>query len=313
MALTQKRFDPSGDNAVLLYISFFKFLVLIVFAGNYGIFRDEFYYLECSKHLSWGYVDQPPLSIFILSVSRKLFGESIIGIRIFAYIASCITVFISGLIAREFGAGKFIQAITALSVIFCAVILGGGNYFSMNAFDILFSAVIFYLLIRLIKYDNPKTWILLGIVFGIGLENKLTPLFIAFGLAIGLLLTKQRKYFLSKELYIGASIALLIFLPNLIWQMMNGYPTLEFIHNATVMKNVQFGFIGFFVNALIELNPLYAVYLPGFFYFLFFNTMGKRFSIIGWICIIVFIVFVLNNGKPYYMGVFYPAYPFLLP
>ena len=307
MSLTQKRFDSSGDNAVLLYISLFKFLVLILFAGNYGIFRDEFYYLECSKHLSWGYVDQPPLSLFILAVSRKIFGDSILGIRLLAYIASCITVFISGLIAREFGAGKFVQAMTALCVVFCPVVLGGGNYFSMNAFDIMFSTVILYLLIKLIKYDNPKIWLLLGIVFGMGIENKLTPLFIAFGLGIGLLFTKQRKYFLSKELYIGASIALLLFLPNLIWQKLNGFPTLEFIHNATVMKNVQFGFIGFFLNALMELNPLYAVYLPGFFYFLFLSTNGKKYALIGWICIIVFIVFVLNNGKPYYMGVLYPA------
>jgi hypothetical protein len=305
--LTKKRFDLSGDNAVLFYISLFKFLVLILFAGNYGLFRDEFYYLDCSKHLSWGYVDQPPLSLIILSVSRTLFGESILGIRLFAYIASCITVFMSGLIAREFGGGKYVQAMTALSVIFCGVILGGGSDFSMNSFDVLFAAIIFYLLICLIKQDNPKLWILLGVAFGLGLENKLSPLFIAVGLFAGLILTKQRKYFLTKELYIGAFVGLLIFLPNIIWQIVNGFPTLEFIHNASVMKNVHLGFRDFFRSSLSELNPLYTIYLPGTFYFLFFNKIGKKYALIAWICITVFIVFVLNNGKPYYMGVLYPV------
>jgi hypothetical protein len=162
-------------------------------------------------------------------------------------------------------------------------------------------------LIRLVKHDNPKIWILLGVVFGLGLENKLSPIFIAFGLFIGIILTKQRKYFLTKELYIGAALGLIIFLPNIIWQMGNGFPTLEFMHNASSMKNVHLGFSAFFLNSLSELNPLYTVYLPGAFYFLFFNKSGKNYALIAWICIIVFIVFVVNNGKPYYMGVLYPV------
>jgi hypothetical protein len=307
MNSTNKRFNPAGENAVLLYISLFKFLMLLVFAGNYGLFRDELYYLECSKHLSFGYVDQPPLSIFILAVSRTLFGESILGLRIFAYIAGCATVFVSGLIAREFGAGKFVQAITAASVIFCGTVLGGGSYFSMNAFDVLVISLIFYLLIRLVKYDKPKLWIILGILFGIGLQNKLSPLFIAFGLTVGMILTKQRKYFLTKELYIGAVLALLIFLPNLIWEKVNGFPTLEFMRNASSMKNVHLSFLDFFRGSLSELNPLYIVYLPGAFWFLFFNKKGREFAVIAWIYIIVFVVFVQNNGKPYYMGVLFPA------
>jgi len=301
-----KNLDLTSSSSILIYFALIRFLLLILFAGNYGIFRDEYYYIECSKHLDWGFVDQPPLCAFILFVSRALFGESILAIRIFAYTASSITIFVSGLIARELGGGKFAQSLSALAVIFCPVILGGGSYFSMNAFDVLLSSLFFYFLIRLIKTENLKLWIVIGLICGIGLENKLTFLFLGFGLAVGLTLTKNRKYFLSKELWIGGAIAFLIFLPNIIWQMKNNFPTLEFMRNASTRKNTSLDFLDFFRGSLMELNPIYIILLVTAFYFLFLHKEGKRFAMFGWSYISIFIVFVLNSGKPYYMGVLYP-------
>lgn len=297
----------TGENAILIYISLFKFLLLVLVAGNYGLFRDELYYIECSKHLSWGYVDQPPFSILMLAISRTLFGESILGIRVFAYLAGSATIFISGLITRELGGKKFVQLFVAIAVIFSGTVLGTSNYFSMNSFDIFFASLMFYLLVLIVKNDNPKLWILLGLTLGIGLENKLTFLFVGFGLFVGLILTKQRKYFLSKELYICAAIALIIFLPHLIWQAVNHFPTLEFMKNAAMRKNQHLGFWGFLSGSIMELNPFYTIFIITAGYFLFFNKEGKNFSIIGWMFISIFIVFVLNNGKPYYMGVLFPV------
>jgi len=306
IVMKTKNFDPTSSTSILIYLALSKFLLMILFADNYGIFRDEYYYIECSKHLDWGFVDQPPLSALILFISRSLFGESLLAIRIFAYIAGCITIFMSGLIARELGGGKFAQSLSALAVIFCPVILGGGSYFSMNVFDVLLAALLFYYLIRLIRTENSRLWILIGLICGLGLENKLTFLFIGFGLATGLVLTKNRKYFLSKELWIGGAIAFLIFLPNIMWQMKNNFPTLEFMRNASTRKNVSFGFLDFFHGSMMELNPFYIILLAAAFYFFLFHKEGKRFAIFAWIYISIFVVFVLYGGKPYYMGVLYP-------
>ncbi|NJD22153.1 MAG: glycosyltransferase family 39 protein [Melioribacter sp.] len=304
--MKERKLELTSATAIIFYLSLFKFFLLILFAGNYGIFRDEYYYIECSKHLDWGFVDQPPLCALILFISRTFLGESILAIRIFAYIASSATVFISGLIARELGGRKFAQSLTALAVIFCPVILFGGSFFSMNAFDVLLSSLFFYYLIRLVKTENPKLWMVIGLICGIGLENKLTFLFLGFGLAVGLILTKNRKYLLSKELLVGGIIVLLISLPNIIWQMKNDFPTLEFMRNASTRKNVSFGFLDFFLGSLMELNPFYIIFLAGAFYFLLFHKEGKRFTIFAWMYISIFVVFVLNSGKPYYMGVLYP-------
>ncbi len=96
----------SSTNAILIYLSLFKLILLLVFAGNYGIFRDEYYYIETSKHLAFGYVDLQPLSAILLAISRFIFGDSIFGIRIFSYLAGSAIVFVTGLIARELGGSK---------------------------------------------------------------------------------------------------------------------------------------------------------------------------------------------------------------
>ena len=297
----------SSTNAILFYLSLFKLILLIVFAGNYGIFRDEYYYIEISKRLAWGYVDVQPLSEVILSVSRALFGDSIFGIRVFSYLAGSVIVFISGLIARELNGSKFAQIFTAFLVIFSGVVLGTSSYFSMNSFDILLSALMFYFLIRLINTNNAKLWLVIGLLFGLGLQNKLTFLFLGFGLAVGLMLTQNRKHLKSKEIWIGAAIAFIIFLPNIIWQIANNFPTLEFMRNASAYKNKPMSLIEFTLNSLLELNPGYSLFILTGIYFLFFNKQGKAYSIIGWVYVSVFLIFVFNNGKPYYMGVLYPV------
>jgi hypothetical protein len=298
---------PKNENAILIYLSLLKFIALIIFAGNYGLFRDEYYYVECSKHLSWGYVDQPPLSIFILWISRNLFGDSLLGIRIFAYITSSATVFLSGIISREMNGGKYSQALTATAAAFSGVILGSGGLYSMNTFDIFLSALMFYFLVKLLKTNDKKLWIPIGIIFGIGLMNKLTFLFLGFGLVVGLLLTRDRKYFLTKELWIAGALALIIFLPHIIWQFANGFPTIEFMRNAAERKNVSLSVIQFFTNSLMELHPLSTLLLIAAFYFLFFHKDGRKFILIALLYLSVFLVFVFRNGKPYYMGVLYPV------
>jgi hypothetical protein len=297
----------TSTNAILIYLAFFKLIMLLIFAGNYGLFRDEYYYIEVSKHLAWGYVDLQPLSAIILAFSRTLFGDSILGIRILSYLAGSVIVIISGLIAREMHGSKFAQIFTAFIVIFSGVILGNSGYFSMNSFDILLASLMFYYLIKLINTGNQKLWLILGLLFGIGLQNKLTFLFLGFGLAVGLILTKYRNQIKSKELWIGVAIAFVFVLPNIIWQISNNYPTLEFMRNATEFKNKSLGLIEFTLGSIQELNPGYTLFIFTAIYFLFFNKQGKAYNIIGWIFISVFFVFVFNNGKPYYMGVLYPV------
>ena len=151
------------DNYILLYLASIKLVIHFISNGflNYGYFRDELYYIACSDHLAWGYVDQPPLSIFLLTISRLLFGDSIFALRLFPALAGAATVFLTGLMARQLGGGKFAQALAAVAVIACSAFLSFNTFFSMNAFDILFWASGFYFIILIVKEGvgdpNPFT------------------------------------------------------------------------------------------------------------------------------------------------------------
>ena len=88
----------------LLILPTVKLLVHLLAVNGYGVHGDELYYLACSDHLDWGYVDQPPLSIFLLHCERVLFGDSMLSIRLFPALAGFFTVLFTGLLARRMGA-----------------------------------------------------------------------------------------------------------------------------------------------------------------------------------------------------------------
>ena len=144
-----------SDNALLVLLALVKFLLHAAtnLAGGYGYFRDEFYYIACSDHLAWGYVDHPPWSIAILWISRFLFGDTLFAIRLLPAIAGAAVVALAGLITRELGGRRFAQALAATSVLVAPLTLGMNSYFSMNSFDMLFWTLAIYLIAIILKND----------------------------------------------------------------------------------------------------------------------------------------------------------------
>src|SRR5258708_128243 len=178
-------------TAVILCISACK-LLLHLYAGRYyGYFRDELYYLACSRHLDWGYVDQPPLIALIAWIGRSLFGDSLPAIRFFPALAGAATVALTALTARELGGKRFAQGLAALTTLVALGFLAMDNFLSMNAFEPLFWMGCAYLLIRIVKTGDQKLWIWFGILAGFGLENKYSMLLFGTALVLGLLLTPQ--------------------------------------------------------------------------------------------------------------------------
>src|SRR5678810_370283 len=106
--------------------------------GGYGYFRDELYYIACSKRLAAGYVDQPPLSIFVMAATRRILGDSVFAIRLVPAILSGVSVALTGLLARRMGGGRAAIVLASLAFIAAPQMLGFHTYFSMNSLDILF-------------------------------------------------------------------------------------------------------------------------------------------------------------------------------
>jgi hypothetical protein len=292
-------------NFVLIILSLFKFLFHFVvnLNGAYGFFRDEFYYIACSNHLAWGYVDQPPFSILMLKITRFILGDSLTAIRLLPALLGAATVFISGKIAKELGGGIFAQSVAAICLIIAPINLAINSTYSMNSFDLFFWALSFYLLILIIKDGSKNLWYFLGVIIGLGLMNKISMLWFGGGLFAGLILTKHRKLLITKEPWIAFFIAVIIFIPYVIWQIQNNYPTLEFMRNALKNKYVLQSPIDFVKTLILMENPItFPIWIMGL-YYLLLNKNLKEFRITGIIFIAVLIVLLLNpSSKAEYLS-----------
>lgn len=159
-----------SNSAILIYLALLKFLIhfFVNLGGGYGIFRDEFYYLACADHLDFGYVDHPPLSILFLAANRLFLGDSLLAIHILPAVAGALLVFFTGLIIQEMGGKRFAQVLGAVAIIAVPTFLGTHNFFSMNSFDHLCWAILFYIVIRIIPYCWPQVQFSLRVLLSSG-------------------------------------------------------------------------------------------------------------------------------------------------
>jgi len=300
----------ASNSAMLVYIALGKLFLNMMFHGQYGYFRDELYYIACSDRLDWGYVDQPPFSIFILAGSRRLLGDSLHAIRFPAALAGALVVLLTGLMVRKLGGGRFAQAFAGLAAALAPVFLGNGaRYFSMNAFDLLFWALAGYIIIMIIRDNNPRLWPLFGVVAGLGLLNKYSMLFLGFGLVMGLFLTKNRKHLINKWFWVAGLIAVVLFLPHIIWQVHHGYPSLEFMRRASTEKNVAMNILDFLTGQFLMTGFVQSVlWLTGLYYFIF-HSKGRKYRLLSWMYFALLMVMIINNSKAYYLT---PVYPMLI-
>jgi hypothetical protein len=293
-----------ADTAIVVAIAAAVAFLHIGTNGRYGFHRDELQFLSDARHLDWGFVAYPPLDPFLEHVGLDLFGLSMIGLRLFSVIAQAIAVVVSGLMARELGGSRFAQVTAALAVAFSPVPLFNGTEFQYTSFDFLWWVLIAYFTVRLLKSENPRWWLAIGAVVGLGLLTKYAIVFYIAGIFAGLLLTSARRCFLSAWLWAGIALALLIFLPNFLWLVRHdfiSYIFLQHIHARDVAIGRAKGFLHgqFFICANLAAAP---VWVAGFFGFL----RNRRYRMLAFMYLVPLVLFWLGKGRSYYMIGAYP-------
>jgi hypothetical protein len=289
--------------AIVLYLAGAKLLFHLLTAGRYGIFRDELYYLACGEHLEWGYVDQPPLIALVAWIARHIFGDWLIGLRFFPALAGAAMVWLTGKLARELGGGAFAQSLAALAVICVPIYLVMNHWLTMNAFEPLVWIGGVWCIVRAINQNNPRYLIWFGVLVGVGMETKYGIAFFVVAVVIGMILTRDRRFLFAKEFWIGAAIAFLIFLPNLVWLARHDFPFLELMHNIRQShRDVVRGPIAFVLDQAQIMNPvLFSLWLGG----LIWLFLG-RFRILGIVYVVLLVTFIILRGKNYYLASVYP-------
>jgi len=262
----------------------------------YGSMNDEFYYLACASRLAWGYVDHPPLSIALLALVRPLLGDSTLALSLLPALAACANLALLALLARELGGGRTAQALAAVAAFSAPVYQAVAGFYSMNAFEPPIWTAAAWLLARIGNGAGTRTWIALGALLGLGLLNKISVLWLGFGLALGLVLTPARPRLATRGPWLAAATALAFFAPHLVWQQLHGWPTLEFIRNASQQKMVHKGPLAFAAEQLLVLGPLCAgVWLAGLGWYFTSAGRSQRWLAFIWIGTIALL---MSSGSP---------------
>ncbi len=296
--------------AIVAYISAFELLLHLPNPGGYGLFIDELYFLACGEHLSWGYVDMPPLTALQAWTARALFGDSLLAIRLIPALAGVGLVLLTGAIVRQLDGGRFAQALAAVAVLVAPFYLAFDAYLSMNSIEPLLWMGCAAILIRMIKTGNTRLWIWFGVIAGIGLENKDTMAIFGFALVVGLLMTPERRLMDSRWFFIGGIVTFLIFLPNLIWMIQHHFPHLEMLANIKRNgRNVALDPIGFFGQQVLGMQPVaLPIWICGLWAFLF-SEQGRPFKALGFAYLVALLTLLVAGGRFYYLAA---AYPMLL-
>lgn len=276
---------------------------------GYGYFRDELYFLMCGRHLAWGYVDQPPLVALQARVAELLFGLSPTGIRIFSFMASGVTVGLTGMIAWQLGGRRAAQVLAMTGVLAAPVFLGTSNYLSMNSFEPCFWMGCLLIVMRIADGSaSPRACLLFGLLAGLGIENKHSTVFFLVALLIGLLFSPQRRILFTWSCAAGFGVLLLVALPNLLWQWTHHFPTYQFLSTvAHSDKNIKLPPVRFLIEQakvlLISTAPIWVGGLA----WLAFASAARHWRFAAYTYLTFLAMMMVTHGKDYYLGPIYPV------
>jgi hypothetical protein len=293
--------------ALLLVPALAQLILHLATNGRFGIFRDEYYYLACAARPAWGYVDQPPFSIWMLTVWKAVFGDSIHSIRILPALCGSGLIVMTGATAAQLGGGRWAQLFAGLAAAIGAAGLIICGFYSMNCYDMLFWLGAYYLLIRIARTGDGRAWLWMGLVLGLGLLNKIGLLVFGLAMVIGLMATAHRRQFASRHLYLAGAIALAFVVPYIIWNAVNDWAAFEFIESAKSGKIAHFSPWEFLSENMLEANPLTLPLWVGGLLWLLIARRARRYRLVGLMFVATFVILVAQSSKPYYFAASFPV------
>lgn len=248
--------EPPGHAAALLYGGAAAVVIVIHLATNstLGFHTDELYYLDSGNHPAFGYVDFPPIVPLLARLETGLLGVTPWALRFLPSLLGGFLVALSGAYVRRLGGSLRLQGLALLSAIAAPFLLGSNWVFQTVTFDQVTWMVALYWFLSLAVDRRSRYWIYLGITLGIGLEVKYTIAGLLLGIGIAILFTPAlRSALRTRYPWIAGAIVLVVWAPNLAWEVAEGFPTLAYLANhqgsggGPVTYLIEFGVYFFFL------------------------------------------------------------------
>lgn len=270
-------------------------VLLTVFSGGYDYHRDELYYRMLRP--AWGYVDQPPLTPAIARLTMHL-ADAEWAMRIPATLASALSVVVVAMIAWRLGGGRTAQALAAWGYATGMMPLMLGHVLFTSTIDLLLISLVVYALVVAV-HGGDRWWVVAGLLAGLTTYNRWLIVTVVGGLVLGLLLLGPRRAFRTPWPYLGGVVAVIVGLPNLLYQAHHDWPQLAMgsalgAHNGAGVRS------GFVLMLVVLLGPpLVAVWGTGIVWLL----RADRRHTDGWLVVgfIVLLAFTFVGGaQPHY-------------
>ena len=299
-----------SDFGVLVLIAAARFAYHLATNGQYGFHRDELQTLDDARHMDWGFVAYPLFTPLLGRIELALFGTSLVGFRVFAALAVSIAMVLAGLIAKELGGGRRAQVLAAIASGISPISLIQGAVMQYVSFDYVWGVLATYFLVRLLKSEDPRWWVPIGTVIGLGMETRFTIGFLALGIVGAVLLTPLRRHLASKWLWLGVALSILLFLPNILWQVTHHFISRDFYSYLHKRDLRQGRYRDFYLGQLlVDVNPVTAPLAVIGLWFFFFKQETKRYRFLGCVYLVSLLLFALMGARSYYTA---PLYPMLV-
>jgi hypothetical protein len=289
---------------ILIVLVVIKLILQFVLVNpGYELHRDEFLHLDQAFHPAAGYISVPPFTSWMAAIIYLL-GGGLFWIRFFPAFFGALTIVFAWLIAEEVG-GRLPSKILVSILLIFSVLTRLNVLFQPNSFDILTWTILFYLLIKYFNSKEEKWLLLLSVITALGLYNKYNIVFLIVGLFAGILFTSLRTIFTKRAFYTAILLCLILFLPNLIWQIKNHFPVIHHMQALNVSQLVHVNRMDFLMDQ-VKFGLIGIVSVAGLLS-LFFYKPFKTYRFIGFAFLAVISLYTLSRAKSYYAIGLYPV------
>lgn len=297
----------TGRAIVVMAAVFFLVLLLPALLPYYELVSDELYYLACANRLALGYVDHPPLFVFVLRVHRDLFGDSLFALRMLPAATGALTAFVAGWMAGRLGGARYAQVLATLAVMVSGISLAMFSWFSVNCLELFLWTASTWILLELCRSRDGRLWLILGVTLGLGFLAKHTTAILAAGVAATTMVSTLRRDLSSRWPWLGGIAFAIVIAPNIAWQIANDWPSLAF-YRSVAAENIRLSPLDVLLQQVLVNNPATVPLWAGGVVFFLATDRGQAFRPLGWLFLVVLAIGLCGGqGKPYRISGIFPV------
>jgi len=305
MLILRRAVKNNWKGMCILLLALSGVLLHLLLYNELGFHRDELLFFSLGQHPDFGYFSVPPMIGFIAFVLGKTIGYNLLAAKIVPALLCGAMIWLCSLMAVELGGSFFARVLSATGFLGAIIFLRAFSLFQPVFLDVFFWTVALYFLLRYVNSEHWKYLILFGIVIGFGILNKYNVLFLVIAVLVILPFTRYRKLFRAKGFYFAILFSLFIVLPNLIWQINHHVPVLQHMSELKKTQLDQMSSATFLSEQLMMVFPATLLALPGLLYLLFGSRI-RKFKWVGYVLLLVLLLYLLLHGKSYYSAGIYP-------